>query len=375
MYRVAAPHPALRRHSRGSNLIILAVVAAMLIGFMGIAMYTGLQALVQGELQKAADTGAMAGAAALYTGGTTGKPTPNAGFATQVANATFTGMINSSGALKALGASGSASISGNEITVKAQVNMKTPFLTPVGVNQITIPAIAIAQALKYEPPGLPITVTPNPADLKTWSKTIDLEQPLVDEGPGTDLYITQNTATPFIAEACNKTLCYDLTGGVPAADLTTAPNGAKMFKGGSVAIDLSKAGVRKATKLRITMGFTVTVPANNGVPSTDPATGITTTTTVDPATGVSTTVVTDPATGTTTTTTSSPTAGTTTTTSTVPPGSPPGTAPTVTTSPTTPPPAPAPVTIADKIDIYGYGGACPISGDACVMPTGFKTPP
>lgn len=248
----------LRRKHRGANLAILCAMAVMIIGFMGISIYTGLQAFIEGDLQRASMNAAMAGAAAYYgkTDGS-GKPTPDSGGAQGIATSTFNAIASNS-SLGGFNATATASSNDNNdsITITAKAGIATPLLAPLGINTIETNAKSTARALKYEPTQFTGTLRIQPVDgnIGSYSRVIQLAFPLVD-GPGTDIYVEQDAAMQqgYVLEACNNTECYNLTPGatkVGSSQILTV-NGMPVVYG-TATFDMAKAGVRKASKLRIT---------------------------------------------------------------------------------------------------------------------------
>jgi Flp pilus assembly protein TadG len=250
-----------RKSELGSNIAFFAVFAVLLMAMLGISIYVGLQGFVQSEIQKAATTAAMAGASAYYSGNPGGRPAPDAGKAIGVAKAVFGSLVANSGALKGLGVkldTVTNNDSNDSITVTAHGALGTNFLAPVGINTINVNASGTARAIKYVAAGVgssvgPITLMPD-GSMASMQQTLELVFPLVDN-PGTDLYIEQAQQVQYAVEACNSQDCYDL---VDAAQ--TSGTGKKTSNGGSslimgtCTIDLAKAHVRKASKLRFTHG-------------------------------------------------------------------------------------------------------------------------
>lgn len=251
--------PVRRKRSRGANLAILAAVGAMLVGFMGISLYTGVQAFLQNDLQRVTTGAAMAGAAAYYSAvGPGGKPTPNPAGARTIATNAFNTAV-SNGSLNGFNAQ-IVNISNNDstdsITITSQGTLNTPFLAPIGISQIQANATATARALKYEPTIFtgPVRIEPVSTQLESYSQTIQLAFPMVD-GPGNDLYVEQDASMQqgYIVEACNNTQCYSLVPGatpVGTSQILTV-NGVQAIYGTAI-IDLERAGVRKGDKLRFT---------------------------------------------------------------------------------------------------------------------------
>src|ERR1700741_2441718 len=92
-------HPVIRPSQRGANLALIAVALAVLLGMAGVGIYTGLQAYLRNEIQKAATIAAMAGASQFYQGGPGGGAQP--GEATRVAKQVFADINNNTPALQA----------------------------------------------------------------------------------------------------------------------------------------------------------------------------------------------------------------------------------------------------------------------------------
>lgn len=262
-----------RGKSRGANLALLLAVGIMILGFMGISIYTGFQAYLQGELQKAVSTAAQVGASSYYSGtGPYGKPAPNPTNAITVAKQAFnTSISNSSAAMGAFGfqaTSVTSNDSNDSITVVGQGTIPTAFLRPVGIQNIELNATATARALRYDPTRFtgPITILPTSTDIGSYSRIVNLSFPLVDS-PGPDLYVEQvdTFRQGYIVEACNDRDCYDLTPGATPVGTSKiqAVNGTNAIIGTAM-IDIAKAGVRKASKLRITHGNDFTFYSNDG---------------------------------------------------------------------------------------------------------------
>jgi hypothetical protein len=253
-----------RKASPGSNLVIFCGMVILLLGMLGISIYVGMQAFVQSEIQKAAGTAAMAGAAAYYSGNPGGRPTPDVTRAKNIARNTFNAIVANSGALKGLGVS-IVNVTNNDnndsITVTAEGAFGTSLLAPIGISKVEVKASGTARSLKYAAAGAgsavgPITILPDGTS-KSMQQTLELAFPLVDN-PGTDLYTEQAQQIEYVVEACNSRSCYDI---VPAATKVGTGRIKKSKTGdgsdvilGSATFDLAKLGVRKASKLRFTHG-------------------------------------------------------------------------------------------------------------------------
>lgn len=258
-----APLRKKRKRSRGANLAMLCAMAVMIIGFMGIAIFTGIQAFLESDLQRASMNAALAGAAAYYSGeDATGKPIPDSGQAINIATSTFNNIVTNS-SLNGFGAtiqSVTNNDSNDSISVVSQASVDTPLLAPLGISSLQTTATATARALRYEPTqfvtGGNLQILPLAGNLASYSKVLDLAFPIVD-GPGSDIYIEQDPTNHqgYVVEACNQTECYNLT---PSARLvgtsTRETIGGTQVIFGTAIIDLTDAGVRKASKLRFTHG-------------------------------------------------------------------------------------------------------------------------
>ncbi len=246
----------------GGNLMMLCAVAVLIIGFMGVCIYTGLQAFIEGDLQRSSMNAAMAGASRYYSGvGTGGKPMPNAGAANAYATSTFNQIVANS-ALNGFGATlnGVTNNDGNDsITVEAKAAINTSLLTPIGISKIEMTAKSTARAIKYEPTAFtgPIEIEPDGTTLASYSRVLELAFPLTD-GEGTDLYVEQDAAAQqgYVVEACNLTTCYNLVNAatpVGTSQIRTGASGDKLIYG-TATFDLKEAGINKATRLRFTHG-------------------------------------------------------------------------------------------------------------------------
>jgi hypothetical protein len=267
----------LKKRCKGGSLVLFCGLGTMIIGFMGICIYTGLQTFIEGDLQRISMNAALAGASRYYSGvGAYGKPQPNAGNATAYATSTFQGLINRS-SLRGFGAS-VISVTNNDsndsISVTSRATLPTALLSLFGIRNIEVNATSTAKAIKYEPTAFtgPIEILPDGVNLATYSSTLDLKFPMLN-GAGTDLYVEQpaDRQQGYVVEACNQQNCYDLTS-------AATPVGSGRILGnliyGSATFDLRKIGVNKATKLRFTHGnnflggyFNAGVPTSYGLAS------------------------------------------------------------------------------------------------------------
>jgi hypothetical protein len=259
-----------KRHS-GSNLMMLCAVGLLIVGFLGISIYTGLQGFVESDLQRVSMNAALVGASAYYTSpsGSATAPVANAANATSVATTAFNQLVANS-SLNGFNPT-LVSVTSNDttdsVTVTAKAKMETNILGTIGIKSIEVNAVSTARALKYEPTGFtgPISILPDGTTLASYSNTLSLVFPLID-GPGNDLYLEQNYADQqgYVIEACNDTDCYDVTSAAtPVGTGHTATVNGSLVVYGSAMVDIGKIGVRKASKLRFTHSNQFT-PYNKG---------------------------------------------------------------------------------------------------------------
>jgi|GEM_PF-2147559 len=254
--------PVRRKRQSGANLALLCMMGVIILGFVGVCMYGGMQAYVEGDLQKASMGAAMAGAAAYY--GKTdaqGSPAPDSAGAISAATTAFNSAVSNS-SLKGFNVTLNGvnnNDSNDSITVDAKATISLPFLGLVGISQMQVNALATAGALRYEPTLYtgPVKILPVAGDINSYSANMKLNFPLVD-GPGTDLYVEQDAALqqPYVVEVCNSASCYNVGAGatpVGTSQKITLADGSVAIVG-TAAIDLQKAGVRKGSMLRFTHG-------------------------------------------------------------------------------------------------------------------------
>jgi hypothetical protein len=247
-----------RRSHSGSNLMLLCAVGTMIVGFMGISIYSGLQTFMESDLQRLSMNAALVGASRYYKSDAATAPAPDSGGAITAATQTFNTLVANS-SLKGFNPS-LVSVTNNDstdsVTVTSKASMDTGFLAPIGIKKFEVNATSTARALKYQPTNFtgPVKITPDGTTVDTYSQTLTLAFPLTD-GPGNDLYVEQDSANQqgYVIEACNDTDCYDVTSAaspVGTSQLLTV-NGVQVLYGTAM-IDIGKAGVRKASKLRFT---------------------------------------------------------------------------------------------------------------------------
>lgn len=251
-----------KRHlsAPGVNLMLLCVVGALIVGFLGISIYSGLQAFLESDLQRISMNAAMVGASQYYRSpsGSATTPAPDSANAIATATQTFNALASNSSlnGFSPTIVSVTNNDSNDSITVASKATIPTGFMAPIGISQIEVNATSTARALMYEPTIFvgPIKILPDGVTLASYSQTVTLAFPLVD-GPGNDLYVEGNEADQqgYVIEACNDAECYDVTRAatpVGTSKLATV-NGVQVLYGTAM-IDIGKVGVRKASKIRFT---------------------------------------------------------------------------------------------------------------------------
>lgn len=264
---------ALRRAQRGSVLVIVALLSAFLIGFLGVAVYTGLNMYLQNELSNAVTLASGVGASAYYdTFDAMGIPQKNAANAQTAAQSTFANLVASNPALTGFNTQlvgGAATVNAVQETVRveATASVPTPLLAPIGIDSYDLSAVSLARYARRE-------LFPTPQTLPTLTGpgylVRTLTPPLVD-APGPDLYVGV-APTPgsgyhgLLVEACAGNKCYDLGAAARMADATSViadrqyPGGiTRRVLYGNFYIDLSAVNptlgynksIKKATIIKI----------------------------------------------------------------------------------------------------------------------------
>lgn len=248
---------------RGSTLIVTLSVMLILIAFLGVGVFVGVQAYLQGELQKAANAAVMVGAAEMFqsTGGAL--PTRDTGRGESAARQTFDAIVQNSTSLRGFNAriTGGPTVNAGDNSVRMNVagSISTPFLATAGIKQIDMTVQAKAQSLQLRPTdlqgqGIYIRTTgwPTINTQSAFQRTVT-NFPIVDR-TGNDVYVKQGGVRKgYQVEACTESDCYDLgPGAVAVGGGNPWPQPAnKSIVQGDVLIDLAKAGVKKATSIKI----------------------------------------------------------------------------------------------------------------------------
>lgn len=267
---------------RGSVLIFTVAFIVVLLGFLGMAVYTGMNAYVQNELQNAASTSAMVGASSYYDGdfGTISInnlgtfPNQDGTRAAAAATTTFNRIVANSPVLQRMGAQldPAGGVTNNNADDSVQVNalatIPTPFLTLLGIDSFQVTANARSGYVKAIYPNATTGLSSNalggnPNGFAA-PMTLNLPYPVLD-GPGPDLRITENQPyVGYMVEICSENDCYDVTPqAIPVPNsgnsgafidrqyTSTVPAQNRRVVYGDVLIDLSQANIRKGSRIVI----------------------------------------------------------------------------------------------------------------------------
>ncbi len=204
----------LKQKQRGSILAMGVAVLTLMVSFTGIAIYVGLQAYGQNELQKACNTAALAGARAMFPGyDAAGAPIIEAGAGTAEARATFTAIRANTGVLEMISAAEVLGGGADFITCTAQGELETGFLSYIGIDSIALEANADARALQYSPTSLygPRIVNPSELDVPTFMIDMPSDFPITAL-PENEIYIEQvEPMRGYMVEICAGGECTDIT--------------------------------------------------------------------------------------------------------------------------------------------------------------------
>ncbi len=212
-----------KKSKKGSALSILVVLLTALLGFLGIAIYTGLNAYLQNELQNAVSSAAGAGAAAYFDSfdPATGEPLLSSALAKQSAQTTFDNVIAANPAMTSFGATlvgGAPTMDDAQqtVTLEATATVPTPFLALIGISDYTIEATATARHARtnVDPDSFTINTKTGP-----YYRVLNTDPPIVD-GPGPDMFLSVGASGGgthgVLIELCSNNKCYDI-GGVAKA--------------------------------------------------------------------------------------------------------------------------------------------------------------
>lgn len=249
----------LRPAQSGSALIIMLCLLLLVVLFSGVAMYTGMQAFYANEAQKTLDSATMAGAAAYYQMDANGQILPNPGYAQSVVRNTFNQAVNA-GSLRGGNYQITNLSTDNNGGISVQVSgaTGTALLAPSGITEIRVQAQSNARAMRYVPTldlGT-VYILPEENNLQSYSRMVHLAFP-ISNGQGYELLVEQaaHDQQGYVIEACNESECYDLgPGATPIGTARRVTRDGATILYGSAVIDLGRAGVNKASSLRITHG-------------------------------------------------------------------------------------------------------------------------
>ncbi len=263
------------RACRGATLLVLVAAIIVLVGFMGVGIYAGLQAFLHNELQKSASAAAMVAASAYYTLDENGQAVPQPTLAEQVARNTFQGATQVSSLSGFSPSIERIDVQGGKVTVDVAGSLGTPLLAPVGLDRVRMSSKAITIPLKYEP--LPenrsLFILPESADVGSYNRILKLKFPIVDK-PGRDFYIEQDPMDQqgYVVESCTGDECYDLgAAATPVGTGRIEQQGGAYVIYGSAVFDLTPLKITKASQLRITHGNNFAYYYQNGVQTPFPA--------------------------------------------------------------------------------------------------------
>lgn len=242
--------------AQGNSLVIIAIMIFMLVTFLALAIYAGLSAYMQSELQKATTYAAGVGASSRFDAmAANGAPQQeNGGTSSGAATTAFNALVAQSGALQSFGANAAAAANGNEVTVSATVDIPTGLFTFAGIDNVTIAAESTARYAQKEIPVAPFTMDTMAGP---FSRTLTLDPPVLN-GDGADFYIESTEATNgyhgYMVELCYAGgQCYDVSGAAKAAD------------GNSVVVDRNyPSGQRRVLYGNFYFDIEATSPMYNG---------------------------------------------------------------------------------------------------------------
>lgn len=155
-------HPLGRLKSSGSTLQFAAIQLFLVIAFLGVAAYVGLNTLLQEELQKTVSTAAMFGASSYYDGDTNLNPVKDPDRAFLAAQSAFSHALTSSPMLQAFGTQLTQlnlQVGDDQVTVGAEARLPVPFLAVIGIREFLLEAEASSKYIKQVREG-PFTLAP-----------------------------------------------------------------------------------------------------------------------------------------------------------------------------------------------------------------------
>ncbi len=256
---------------RGSALAIISVLLVALLGFLGLAIYTGLNAYLQNELQNAASAAAGAGATAFYdTFDVNGRPVKSPANAQQAAQDTFDNIVTANASLSAFNAqliNGTPTVDAGRdtVTINARAQVPTPFFAPLGIPNFNIESNSTARyaRMNVDTSALTINTLTGP-----YYQIMGIDPPIVD-GPGPDIFIGTGTSGGgyhgVMVELCSNGKCYDIGRAARLADNTgivadrNYPGGPRRVLYGNFYIDLGAVAGFQGYNKHVRKGATIRV--------------------------------------------------------------------------------------------------------------------
>lgn len=249
-----------RRAQRGVSMLMFAATGTMMVGFIGVALYAGLNAFIQTELQQMANGMAGAAARSMYDNfDASGQPIISGGQATAAADAVRVRFLSANPALAGLGGVivvNQAIDTGNETArITLQKNIPTPLLGPIGINTLNIQASSTARYGQMNIPSglLSINTATGP-----YTRLVNIDPPLLN-GPGPDIYINTGISGGgyhgVMVEVCSGGQCYNVGHGARIANnngTVVLRNGYRVLYG-QFFIDIDAVGVdaKKGVAIKI----------------------------------------------------------------------------------------------------------------------------
>ncbi|MFN8615351.1 MAG: hypothetical protein U0003_05525 [Vampirovibrionales bacterium] len=255
---------------RGVVAILLAGTLSILLVTVGVAAYTGIVTYIQSDMQHLANSMALAGARSLFDDlnpEDLATPKANSGKATAAATAVFERVREQHPVLAVNFNLSNAGIVVNEgeqtVYAHLKANMKTPFLSFVGIQDVKLSAEAKAVHGQLDGKKDVIGIAPNAQNI-----TSGFKFPVLD-GDGADVFIDTGTAASGGYHGVHVELCTN-DGGVVCHNVDYAARvynktdgGIRVVRNagggeigrvlyGKVFIDMSVAGFRKASGIRFT---------------------------------------------------------------------------------------------------------------------------
>lgn len=276
----------IRKAEPGVVMVLFAGIAMVLLAVMGISLYVGLSAYIQGELHEMTNTAAGTAARALYDDfdRSTWLPALNEGDALAAGQNAFDTMAAANNFIADMAPQLTLTGNGNNrVDASVSATLVIPLMAAVGLNQLNFTAASAALYAQNEVGGICDSETwgtddpPNPQascmnpQAGPYSRTIDLDLPVYDGG-GWDLYINTGQINDSYYHGIRLAVC---TSDIPEEGLTGTcqpiVNGAVPYNDegvvilrdldgdgtderilyGKILIDLSVDNIQKGTTLQV----------------------------------------------------------------------------------------------------------------------------